>query len=554
MERSTMINEEAKYILRCRKCRNCVSNSNCLIIDPARTPNQYSSGSTMHHSNCPIWHMNEDAVPDWIKQEVEKRHWTHGRLNCPYCGARLGAFNFIGSTKNPCGQLSVVHLSKSRIDYDISHSPKPFFELLPIFKAPTSLDKKKKYGLNRSEKQLTMNTNMDSTGSLVEALCLEIRSHNGHFMPRRKKLPLTDFCLAAYSDKKDTGASHLCTNVFVKTSNTSVCRNKELLETQPAQYLSKSKSELSFENSNSQSTNESFRKFTGKHRFDIDKTLRRPPESVPTASDPPVPMDSRTQYSHTVEVSESIGNTPSVSATRDDYMQQQLVLSSEVIQSAPTCTDTVTHRLSKREINKLKSIRRKQKKREKWLQEQKKTNRVSQSTDDDGNEHTNDKESYICAVCLDVYFNPYMCYPCHHIFCEPCLRTLARDNPARTSCPLCRTTIERVYFQSDLDKSAITFFPRDYLKRKQSFQRASCAKWPLPCCNRIFRVFGGFSRNASIVGRRQYPHGAQMLGFEDETRGWRFDMDMVIVYIYSVNWVIGLIIFCFLFYFLFHSS
>lgn len=67
---------------------------------------------------------------------------------------------------------------------------------------------------------------------------------------------------------------------------------------------------------------------------------------------------------------------------------------------------------------------------------------------DDEIEYVEEKESYICAVCLDVYFNPYMCYPCHHIFCEPCLRTLARDNPASTPCPLCRTIISRVFFQT----------------------------------------------------------------------------------------------------------
>uniref|UniRef100_A0A3Q2PT99 RING-type domain-containing protein n=1 Tax=Fundulus heteroclitus TaxID=8078 RepID=A0A3Q2PT99_FUNHE len=52
-----------------------------------------------------------------------------------------------------------------------------------------------------------------------------------------------------------------------------------------------------------------------------------------------------------------------------------------------------------------------------------------------------EKEGFICAVCLDVYFSPYMCHPCSHIFCEPCLRTLAKNSPTNTPCPLCRTTI-----------------------------------------------------------------------------------------------------------------
>lgn len=69
------------------------------------------------------------------------------------------------------------------------------------------------------------------------------------------------------------------------------------------------------------------------------------------------------------------------------------------------------------------------------------------STDEE-TEFPEEKDSYMCAVCLDVYFNPYMCYPCHHIFCEPCLRTLAKDNPASTPCPLCRTIISRVFLQT----------------------------------------------------------------------------------------------------------
>lgn len=75
---------------------------------------------------------------------------------------------------------------------------------------------------------------------------------------------------------------------------------------------------------------------------------------------------------------------------------------------------------------------------------------------DDEHELRGDKESYLCAVCLDVYFNPYMCYPCHHIFCEPCLRMLAKDNPASTPCPLCRTTIARVFFQTGIKMKVFT--------------------------------------------------------------------------------------------------
>ncbi|XP_004547251.1 uncharacterized protein rnf180a isoform X2 [Maylandia zebra] len=184
-------------------------------------------------------------------------------------------------------------------------------------------------------------------------------------------------------------------------------------------------------------------------------------------------------------------------------------------------------------------------------------NPSSSSSEDDEALTTGDREGYICAVCLDVYFSPYMCHPCNHIFCEPCLRTLAKNSPTNTPCPLCRTIITHVFFQKELNQTARTFFPKEYLSRKQNFQKASCAKWPLPSCRKLFRIFGGFQRQSSPIARRQFPHGEgyplDTMDFEDDTRGWRFDMDMVIIYIYSVNWVIGFFIFCFLCYFFFPS-
>ncbi|KAM9590929.1 E3 ubiquitin-protein ligase RNF180-like [Morphnus guianensis] len=166
-----------------------------------------------------------------------------------------------------------------------------------------------------------------------------------------------------------------------------------------------------------------------------------------------------------------------------------------------------------------------------------------------------DKASYLCAVCLDVYFNPYMYYPRHHIFCEPCLRMLAKDNPASTPCPLCRTIIARVFFQTELNNSTKSFFPVEYLKLKESFQKSNSSKWPLPSCKKAFRVTeGGFQRRSDTITRRHFPHAAHRMDymdFEDDSHGWQFDMDMVIIYIYSVNWVIGFIVFCFLCYFFF---
>ncbi|XP_059358754.1 E3 ubiquitin-protein ligase RNF180 [Carassius carassius] len=232
-----------------------------------------------------------------------------------------------------------------------------------------------------------------------------------------------------------------------------------------------------------------------------------------------------------------------------------------VTSSLLTPTPTGERRLGKRERKQLKSLRRRQRRRELCKQSQQQENVQSStgnpsSSSEDEELPSRDREGYICAVCLDVYFSPYMCHPCSHVFCEPCLRTLAKNCPTNTPCPLCRTTITHVFFQKELNQTARTFFPKEYLSRKQNFQKAGCAKWPLPSCRKLFRIFGGFRRQANPIGRRQFPHGGYRLdafNFEDDSHGWRFDMDMVIIYIYSVNWVIGFIIFCFFCYFFFLS-
>uniref|UniRef100_A0A3P8UK64 RING-type domain-containing protein n=1 Tax=Cynoglossus semilaevis TaxID=244447 RepID=A0A3P8UK64_CYNSE len=56
-------------------------------------------------------------------------------------------------------------------------------------------------------------------------------------------------------------------------------------------------------------------------------------------------------------------------------------------------------------------------------------------------EDDKDREGLICPVCLDVFFRPHSCKPCGHVFCEPCLRRVAKNRARSTPCPLCRSII-----------------------------------------------------------------------------------------------------------------
>uniref|UniRef100_A0AAY4B1L7 E3 ubiquitin-protein ligase RNF180 n=1 Tax=Denticeps clupeoides TaxID=299321 RepID=A0AAY4B1L7_9TELE len=214
--------------------------------------------------------------------------------------------------------------------------------------------------------------------------------------------------------------------------------------------------------------------------------------------------------------------------------------SSPARSSSPT-SPASDQRLSKKERNRLKSLRRKQRKRERWmasqLGERDFGTGLSSGEDEEG-------EGYTCAVCLDVYFSPYVCQPCHHVFCEPCLRTLAKNRPTGTPCPLCRTLISHVLFQKELNQIVQTHFPREYLSRKQTFQKVNYSKWPLPRGTKNFPVIWWFQRQAGHG--RWWPSPHRMLGLDAlelvHVRGWYFNVDIV----FYVYFILAFHIFCFL--------
>ncbi|XP_044931221.1 E3 ubiquitin-protein ligase RNF180 [Mustela putorius furo] len=566
-------NQEDISILRCWKCRKCIANSDCLMnyLENQVLKDRYDSADDQ--SICHVWHMDIEALPEWINCLIQKAQWTVGKLNCPFCGARLGGFNFVSTPKCSCGQLAAVHLSKSWTDYQPTRAEimRPSLKYLSHPRVQSGCDKETLLtggaSRNRNHGVLNMAQNNNGSGRLTEALCLEVRST--YFQMKNEKLLfkasdpkyqlfvpqlVTGRCTTRAFHRKshslDLNISEKLTLLptFYKIhSKTAAC--PRLNETQPIHLsglpLESSKNNCSFQISSNFDPN-----MLLLHRFSVaprETQTQRGGEFQCGLEASAVYSDHASSNNLTF-----VMDLPSAGRSMLEASDQEEPLSAlDFLRSGSFSLGAINQRLSKRERSKLKNLRRKQRRHERWLQKQTLNNEMS--TDDD-NAYAEEKESYICAVCLDVYFSPYMCYPCRHVFCEPCLRTLARDNPASTPCPLCRTVISRVFFQTELNNATKRFFPKEYLKIKQSFQKSSSAKWPLPSCRKAFHLFGGFHRRAAPVTRRQFPHGAHRmdyLHFEDDSRGWWFDMDMVIIYIYSVNWVIGFIVFCFLCYFFF---
>ncbi|XP_023481388.2 E3 ubiquitin-protein ligase RNF180 isoform X2 [Equus caballus] len=566
-------NQEDISILRCWKCRKCVASSDCFMKYLENQVVKDRHDSADDQNICHVWHMNIEVLPEWINCLIQKAQWTVGKLNCPFCGARLGGFNFVNTPKCSCGQLAAVHLSKSRTDYQPTRAGqlmRPSLKYLSHPRVQSGCDKETLLtggaSKNRNHSLLNMAQNNNGPGRLTEALCLEVRSMCFEMKNEKLLFKGSDpkyqlFVPQLVTGRCTTRAFHrkshsLDLNITEKLSllptfyeiHSKTTAYPRLNETQPIDLsglpLEANKNSCSFQTSSS---------------FDPNMLLQRfsvAPHETQTqrGGEFQCGLEASALYSDHASSSNLtfLMDLPSADRSMLEASDQEEHLSHlDFVGSGSFSLGAINQRLNKRERSKFKNLRRKQRRHERWLQKQTLNNEMS--TDDD-NECIEEKESYICAVCLDVYFNPYMCYPCHHIFCEPCLRTLAKDNPASTPCPLCRTIISRVFFQTELNNATKTFFTKEYLKIKQSFQKSSCAKWPLPSCRKALHLFGGFHRHAAPVTRRQFPHGAHRmdyLHFEDDSRGWWFDMDMVIIYIYSVNWVIGFIVFCFLCYFFF---
>lgn len=565
-------NQEETSILRCWKCRKCIASSSCFMKYLGNQVLMDRHDATDEQNICHVWHMNVEALPEWINCLIQNAQWTVGKLNCPFCGARLGGFNFVSTPKCSCGQLAAVHLSKSRTDYQLTRAGRLMRPSLKYLSHPTVQSGCDKETLltggnskNRNHGLLAMARNNNSPGRLTEALCLEVRST--YFEMKKEKLLfkasdpkyqlfvpqlVTGRCAPRAFHRKshslDLNISEKLTlfpTLYEIHSKTTVY--PKLNETPPIDLtglpLESSKNSCSFQISSNFDPNMLLQRFSV---APCETQTQRGGEFQCGLEASAVYTD----HTNSNNLTFLMDLPPTGRSLLEASNQEEHLSTLDFLHSGSFSLGAIHQRLSKRERSKLKNLRR-QRRHERWLQKQ--TLNTEMSTDDD-NEYAEEKESYICAVCLDVYFNPYMCYPCHHIFCEPCLRTLAKDNPAHTPCPLCRTIISRVFFQTELNNATKTFFAKEYLKIKQSFQKSSSAKWPLPSCRKAFHLFGGFHRRAAPVTRRQFPHGAHRmdyLHFEDDSRGWWFDMDMVIIYIYSVNWVIGFIIFCFLCYFFF---
>ncbi|KAF3702314.1 E3 ubiquitin-protein ligase RNF180 [Channa argus] len=516
-------------MLRCRRCRKGVVDSRCLEM-----VEDTIDGSA---AVCSIWHMNIDMLPEWIMTSIHQAQWTVGKLNCQNCGARLGGFNFINRGECTCGRDATVHLNKSRVDQNHKNH-------VLIVQPRRRRPEKGQAGL-LTDRPPNSEGRPELTRTTLDNFQLSCAAVMSHISPAETSRSLTD------SENMFSFSPLYCISHRRRCSleDNNAFRSSCFC---PAGVMDESVFDLS--RAGADQSTKSPSSFPTSQRVETDAGASSRAVNCP--------MSFLGRRRSGEELRQNVVDVDSFAGTRAVHED---ILDADLFRSGRTVPDSGAepeesqaspglNRLSKREKNRLKSVRRKQRRRERWLcsqMEQEQAVSVNSPLLDSEEE---DREGLTCAVCLDIYFSPHSCQPCGHIFCEPCLRTLARKQTTNTPCPLCRTLISHTNLHKKLNQTAQTFFPKVYCARKQSFQNAPCAKWPLPSFHKRFRTFWGYRTQATMRRRRwHFTHGGFTLDTLDFTdmRGWLFDIGLVIIYIHSVNWILAFLFLCFLMYYFF---
>ncbi|XP_072461157.1 E3 ubiquitin-protein ligase RNF180 isoform X5 [Notamacropus eugenii] len=389
-----MYSQEEVAILRCWKCRKCIANSDCFTNCIGNELSEQNGLAATPPNTCNVWHMNVEALPEWMNYVLEKAPWTVGKLNCPFCGALLGGFNFINSPKCSYGQFVAVHLCKRRTDYQpvpIIRLTRPSVKYLSLYRVQSGLNKEntlKSTGVtwkNRNQGLLNMAQNNNVPGRLTEALCLEVRSTNFetnseklHFKASNPKYhlfvpqPVNDRCSIRAFHRKSHSLDlnireklALLPTLYEAHGKIPACNR--LNETQPFDphglYVGSSK------NSHSSADSSSFDGNGLLQRFSVPScnTLRQREEDFQCG------LEASIAHSHHNTIDElpfRMDFPVAVSGVDEPGDQEEGISSIGFLQSAGFSLGAINQSLSKRQRNKLKNLRRKRRRHRRWLQKQ----------------------------------------------------------------------------------------------------------------------------------------------------------------------------------------
>ncbi|NXR03033.1 RN180 ligase, partial [Sagittarius serpentarius] len=383
-----MSNQEAD-VLRCWRCSKYIANSVCLAKCHGKEPSETSQPSAAAQDSCNVWHVNLEAIPEWVKCVIEKAQWTIGKLHCPFCEACLGGFNFVCNTKCSCGQLVNIHFCKSRTDYQPAFAvklAKSSGKHLPLLKIQSNFSKDTCHEVVTATLEIKnqglsyMARNNNGTGRLTEALCLEVRPPR--FEMKSKKLPLK-----ALNQKINLSASNAMNDAcpvkpFHRRSHSLDLNIRERLVLSHVLYETCSmgtiyhgqnenppvytQSGLQLESNRKDDS--SFQDLYSSSAEKLQKRFRVTSFTTLLHGETESECDfEATGQSSGRAIADGSPFVMNLSSPTSAVEEEQYITPAGLVQ--PTGM-SFNQKLNKRERNKLKSLRRKQRRRQRWLQKQ----------------------------------------------------------------------------------------------------------------------------------------------------------------------------------------
>ncbi|NWS33934.1 RN180 ligase, partial [Polioptila caerulea] len=190
------MNSQDAGVLHCWRCRNYIANSVFLAKYNGKKTSKILQPSAAALNSCNVWHVSLEAIPEWMKCVIEKAQWTIGKLHCPFCKACLGGFNFVCNKEGSCGQLVNRHSCKTWTEHQPSFSvtlPKSSEKYL-FLKIQSGFNKDTCHEVVTATLEIKTQglsyagVSNNGAGRLTEALCLEVRAPR--YEIESKKLPL----------------------------------------------------------------------------------------------------------------------------------------------------------------------------------------------------------------------------------------------------------------------------------------------------------------------------------------------------------------------------
>ncbi|NXT15340.1 RN180 ligase, partial [Prunella fulvescens] len=178
------MNNQETGVLCCWRCRKYIANSVFLAKCNGEKTSKISQPSAASQNSCNVWHVNLEAIPEWVKCVIEKGQWTIGKLHCPFCEACLGGFNFICNKECSCGPLVNIHFFKTWTE----HQPPFSVKLSKSSEKHLLLEIQSGFNKDTYHEVVTATLeiinqglsytagNNNGAGRLTEALCLEVRA------------------------------------------------------------------------------------------------------------------------------------------------------------------------------------------------------------------------------------------------------------------------------------------------------------------------------------------------------------------------------------------